>query len=148
MYAKHTTVSLERTQQQIARCLRIYGADGFAVGHERGIGVVRFTFGRLVVEFRIFLPDDESVSKTNKGYRRSTSKVAGAREQEERRLWRALLLAIKSKLECVESGISTIEKEFLPFVVMGDGRVLSDHLLPALIAAREGEPMPKLLTAS
>ena len=54
-------------------------------------------------------------------------------------------LAIKAKLEAVESGISTIEKEFLPFVVMPDGRTVSDHLLPNLKKYVVEGKMPSML---
>ena len=42
----------------------------------------------------------------------------GAHEQERRRLWRALLLNIKAKLEAVESGISVFDEEFMAHIVL------------------------------
>jgi hypothetical protein len=45
----------------------------------------------------------------------------------------------------VEVGISTIEQEFMPFIVMGDGRVLGDHLLPRLKEAAKAGRMPRTL---
>jgi hypothetical protein len=68
-----------------------------------------------------------------------------ARNQAIRQRWRALVLAVKAKLEAVEVGISTIEKEFLAFVVMPDGRQLLDHLLPELQAIAASGKMPKLM---
>jgi len=68
-------------------------------------------------------------------------------EQNVRQRWRALLLSIKAKLEAVDAGISTIEQEFLPFVVMPDGRTFSDHVLPQIESIASTGKMPKLLTA-
>jgi hypothetical protein len=72
--------------------------------------------------------------------------VAASLAQANRQVWRALLLAIKAKLEVVESGIATVEEEFMPYIVTPDGRCLKDHLVPRLLAA-QGATL-KLLTAS
>ena len=43
------------------------------------------------------------------------------RGQACRQRWRALLLIIRAKLEAVESGITTLESEFLANIVLPDG---------------------------
>jgi hypothetical protein len=65
--------------------------------------------------------------------------------QEERARWRALLLVLKAKLEAVESGISTIEREFLADVLLPNGMTIGAWLQPQLEAAYEGGGMPELL---
>ena len=77
---------------------------------------------------------------------RSTNVIDDKHAQAIRQRWRALLLAIKAKLEAVESGISSIEREFMPFVVMPDGRILAEHLEPKLTQMVTDGKMPKLLT--
>lgn len=49
---------------------------------------------------------------------------------------RCLLLAIRAKLEAVETGISTIESEFMAFVVMPNGQTIGERLTPMLTEAR------------
>jgi len=57
-----------------------------------------------------------------------------------------ILLAIKAKLEAIECGISTLEKEFMAFVVMPDGRSLGDHIIPQLEKISSTGKLPKLLS--
>jgi hypothetical protein len=54
-----------------------------------------------------------------------------------RRLWRALLLAIKAKLEVVESGLAIFEEEFLSNIVMPDGCTVGEHARPWIAEAYE-----------
>ena len=74
-----------------------------------------------------------------------TFKTPDAYAQEERRLWRALLLMIRSKLECVASGITSFEDEFLPYTVMGNGQTVADWARPQLNQLAEAGRMPPLL---
>src|SRR6185437_13211207 len=59
--------------------------------------------------------------------------------------WRALLLAIKSKLESVSSGIESCEEAFLAHVVMPDGITVGQHARPRIESAYKGAPMMALL---
>src|SRR5262245_44396717 len=68
-------------------------------------------------------------------------------EQACRQRWRALALAIKAKLEAVESGIATFEEEFLAYVVMPDGQTVGQHVLPNVERAYSTGQMPPLLSA-
>lgn len=65
-------------------------------------------------------------------------------DQEKRRKWRALSLAIKAKLESVRSGIATFEEEFLPHIVMPDGRRVIEWVAPQIEAAYQTGKMPLL----
>jgi hypothetical protein len=57
----------------------------------------------------------------------------------------ALALAIKAKLEAVESGIATFEEEFLAYVVLPDGQSVGQHVLPNIEQAYVTNKMPPLL---
>ena len=78
--------------------------------------------------------------------KRTASVINTNREQAVRQRWRALLLAIKAKLEAIECGISTIEEEFMAFVIMPDGKPLSSHIIPKLQTMVKTGKMPKLLS--
>ena len=54
-------------------------------------------------------------------------------------------MIIKAKLEAVESGITSIEQEFLPYIVLADGRTVSQFILPQIAQVYETGRMPKLL---
>ena len=65
-----------------------------------------------------------------------------------RRLWRSMLLVIKAKLEAVNSGIVTIEQEFLAHIVLPDGSVVGDWAADQLKQVYGGGQMPALLPGS
>jgi hypothetical protein len=139
-------VGVERSQEQIKSTLRRYGADGFGVMEQRDQAAVMFQFKRLTIRIAIELPlrDSAEFTSTGTGRRRRENAALLAYEQSVRQRWRALLLAIKAKLEAVETGISTLETEFMPFVVMPDGRTIGQHLLPRLEAAASSGKLPQL----
>lgn len=147
-FASNTMVSVEQSQEQIKRTLRRYGATRFGVLEDQTEAAVMFEIEELTIRIVVPLPseDDEEFTVTpERGLRRSDDAAWRAWEQAVKQRWRALLLAIKAKLEAVETGISTIETEFLPFVVLPDRRTVAEHLLPEIKRiARDGR-MPKLL---
>ncbi|MFP4145886.1 MAG: hypothetical protein ACLFV3_12175 [Phycisphaeraceae bacterium] len=145
-YASGTNVSVERSQQEVKELLRRYGASKFGLMEDDDQAAVMFVASGLTVRIVVPLPsiEDEEIALTDAGRERSPSATRTAYEKEVRRRWRALILAIKAKLEAVESGISTIEQEFMPFVVMPDGRSFADHALPQIRRAVESGQMPML----
>jgi hypothetical protein len=66
-------------------------------------------------------------------------------EVARRQRWRALALAIKAKLEAVESGIATFEEEFMAYIVLPDGQTVGEFLSPQIEAAYSSGRMPPLL---
>ncbi len=149
VYARNTKVSVQSSQGEIQSTLRRYGVDSFGTIEKTGFAAILFEIGRLAIRIQVPIPrkDDEEFTKTATG-RECTQAVAFNKyEQNVRQRWRALLLSIKAKLEAVDAGISTIEQEFLPFVVMPDGRVFADHVLPQIESIASTGKMPKMLTA-
>lgn len=71
-------------------------------------------------------------SKDKSGWTRSTSAKAKAVEQEERRVWRVLYWHLKAIFEAADSGVIDIRNVIMPYVVLADGRTLSDHVLPKM----------------
>lgn len=125
-YAQRTSVPVERSKAQIERELERYGADGFKSGWQGNQEAIGFLIGGLHIQISVERPEND---------------------QERRQRWRALLLVVKAKLEAIDSGISTLEQEFLAWVVCPDGQTLGQHLLPQLESI-SGGAMPKLLEAS
>lgn len=133
-YATNTSVSPDRTRGEIESVLLRYGCERFGVMTERDRAFVAFTINGLNVQIDVPLPsrDDPEFWTTDTGRERAESAAHKAYEQAVKSRWRALLLAIKAKLEAVETGISTIEQEFLPFVVLADGSTVGQTLIPHL----------------
>lgn len=144
-YATNTSVSIEKSQQGVQRILRRYGADAFGVMERKDNAYLMFEYNQLMIQITVPLPNREDFIKTETGRSRRSTQIDQSYEQAIRQRWRALVLAVKAKLEAVESGISTIEKEFLAFVIMPDGKQLADHLLPQLKQIADTGKMPKLL---
>ncbi len=103
------------------------------------------------VRFTIPLPDlhDDRFAMTPGGRRRrSAAQMFAEYEKATRRIWRALLLVIKAKLEAVESGISEFEEEFLAHIVLPDGRTVGEFIRPEVAIAYETKKMPPLALPS
>ena len=132
---------------------RYAGRDAeFSSGRMAGQAAILFVAHGRKVKFVVRMPTAEEAEI---GARRKNavagSLVAESRkeewiERETRRRWRCLLLAIKAKLEVVETGISTFEEEFLSHIVVEDGKTVYEkiqsmegrRLLPAL--EKSGHP--------
>lgn len=136
-YASDTSVNVERSQAEIERVLMRYGASHFMRGWADDQASIAFTIANRSIRFLLPLPsrDDEQFAATPSGRRRKNPAAAlQAWEQACRSRWRALLLVIRAKLEAVETGISTIEDEFLAWTIIpgGRGRTVGDQLRPQL----------------
>ena len=150
-YATGTTVSPEKTRWEIESVLKRYGAAGFAYASEARRARIEFLANQRRVRFDVTLPDPKDKRFTHdprSTWRRRTDAAAAAvYEGEVRRLWRALLLAIKAKLEVVQSGMAIFEEEFLGNIVMPDGRTVGEHVAPKIAQAYESGRAVALLPA-
>ncbi len=131
-YAKETSVSVEKSQEEIKSVLRRYGVDQFGMSEGKGGGCVQFIVGHLCVEMRVPFPDRSTFEKTPTGKKRTPAQVAREYDQDIKSRWRGLLLSIKAKLDSVERGTATIEMEFLAWMVMGNGLTVGEQLIPKL----------------
>ncbi len=115
MYAQDTKVPVDRTRAEIERIVQKYGANKFAtaVDHQSRLVQIEFAMKGRRIRFELHQPPDKHPQKV-------------------RSSWRALLLAIKAKLESVASGIETFEEAFLAHVVMSDGRRFGEIVIPQL----------------
>jgi len=149
MYAKSTTVSVERSRTEIERNLMKYNADGFAYGTSGRQAMIEFMMSERRVRFVLNLPDRNDKALRFSHHRpprkRTLNQINEAFQQEERRLWRALALCILAKLESIESGITTFDDEFMAHMVMPDGRLFGEHALPAIEATYAGGNVKPLL---
>ena len=138
VYARRTSVPIERSKTEIEGMLRRYGADQFMYGWESARAVVQFRAQGRIVKMSLSFPEIPERGNTSSAQRT---------EKERRRRWRSLGLVIKAKLESIDSGIATFDEEFLPWVVLPDGSTVGDHVLPQLANTYRTGEMPKLLPA-
>lgn len=146
-YAEGTKVPIEKSMDEIKRTLDRYGATGWAMGQEDGLAAVMFTAHGRRVRFVLREPDpsDPAFKKTATGQRRTIPQAQAAYLGELRRVWRALALAIKAKLEVVATGIVSFDDEFAMHVILPDNTTVADHVGPAIAEAYETGTVPALL---
>lgn len=147
-YAENTTVSSEQSRAEIERTLRKYGATGFSYGWEdqHNMALVMFRLANRIVRFYLPLPSRTDYRYTLKRrVKRSDTDVEQEWEKGCRQRWRALALVIKAKLEAVQSGITSVEQEFLAHIVLPDNSTIGEWAAPQIEAAYSTGQMPKLL---
>lgn len=147
-FAEGTSVSSDRSQQEIQRTLRRYQATEFAYAWSTDSAAVQFTMRDRQVRFRVPMPDPRDKQFTHtptRGTERTRAQADEAYEQAIRQRWRALNLVIKAKLEAVEAGITEFDQEFLAHIVMPNGMTMGEHIIPQMQRALEGAELPALL---
>lgn len=147
-YAEGTSVAPEKSQMEIKVLLSKYGCQGFAFAETATLSRVEFMAHARRVRFALPMPspDEKRFMKMRlRGYGYDAERTRQAWEAEVRRLWRCLLLSIKSKLEVVETGMAIFEEEFLANIVLPDGRTAGEHALPAIARAYETGQVAGLL---
>ena len=147
-YAEKTSVPVSRTKADIEDLVQRHGADQFVSGYKGDIAVIGFLMAGRQIRFLLPLPnkqDREYWYTPGRGQRRTEEAANTAWEQACRSRWRALYLIVKAKLEAVDAGISTVEREFLYDVVLPDGRTAGEWIAPQIEAAYETGQMPAML---
>lgn len=151
-YAEGTSVPVEKTRMELERVLVRYGASAFASSWDATKASVGFAFKGWHVRLDVRLPDPKENRFTihrGTGKCRTAEGQRRAYDDELRRLWRAMLMVVKMKLEAVASGITTFENEFLAHLVLPGGSTVGENALPRLMAMRANshaptDPLPSL----
>lgn len=139
-FAEKTKVPIAQSQNEIQRTLEKYGATGFGFAQGGGFAVVMFAMSNRQIHIKFPLCEHGKATDS-KNYFLSQEQCA----RENRRLWRCLVLTIKAKLECVESGITTLEEEFLAHIVLPNGRTVGKEIRPRIEESYRSGKMPPLL---
>src|SRR3990172_12356739 len=141
-YASFTTVSPERSRIEIERTLARYGAKQFAYGWGIDAAMIGFQFDNRLIRFQLRLPKPNEIRTPNG---RRPHNMSKSYDHHVRQQWRALALAIKAKLELVESGITTFEQEFLSHVVLPNKQTIGEWIAPQLEHIYATQNLPALL---
>lgn len=134
LFAEKTKVPVVQSRAEIERLLHRHACTqyGTAVDYLARVARVQFRAHDRIVRFELQLPDSD--------------RLRGERlEQEQRRVWRALLLVIKAKLEAVDNKIATFEEEFLAHVVMPNDETIGTLVAPLIAQAYARGQMPRAL---
>lgn len=146
-YAKQTHVDMGRSRAEIERTVVRYGAKGFLGGWAGTCGYVAFELDGHRIKLEIELPPLENYTRTPAGRKRSVTQAKTAYEQGCRQCWRAMALVVKAKLEAVDSGITTIQQEFLANIILPSGKTVGERVSNDLGSYDAGH-LPPLLGES
>lgn len=146
-YAEGTSVTAEKSRQELETLLRRQGAAEFAISStpERTVFIYRL-HGRMIKHV-LEQPKDNEIKKPLKATKNGTpdERKALLREAEWRRRWRALVLLVKARFEYIDLGSSSFEREFLADTLLPDGQTVSEAALPAIANSYQTGGMPRLL---
>src|SRR5665213_3016849 len=95
---------------EVKKILTRYKATSFAYGEQAHSAVIMFELGGRRIKFILPMPMLPT-NQASPASRRAHAQLCRSR-------WRCLVLAIKAKLECVESGICTFEQEFMAHIIL------------------------------
>lgn len=126
-YAEGTSVPVERSRDEIEKILKKYDASMFGYGWGDKAVFITFCLCNRRIKFVLPLVGSGDL----KGIQRN------------RESWRALVLVIKAKLEAVNSGITTVEHEFLAHIIFPDGSTVGEWLQPQLEQIYRSNEMPR-----
>jgi len=127
-YAEGTQVSVESSRGEITGILAKHGVVSMMWGTEPMGDVLQFSLQGKSFRFVIAKPRPEEVRERDGGqytYPGNIDWVAKT-AQEWKRRWRAHVLLLKAKLEFIEGGDTTLEKEFMPYMLTSDGRTIGE----------------------
>lgn len=150
-YAEKTEVSVEKSQTEIKTIVMRYGATRYATLDDSQCALIAFEIKGRRIRFELPLPDRKAEQFTHKNHNsgkkilRDEQESFRVWEQACRQRWRALCLIIKAKLEAVETGITTIEQEFLSNILLPNNQTVGQFILPQIAASYETGKMPPLL---
>lgn len=129
-YAKGTSVSTEKSLNEIRSTLKRYDATSFVMMEEDKQVIVAFEMVNRRVRFVLPLPLRDNFKVKYGNYMRIATQDQF--DKAVRECYRALLLTIKAKLQSVESGIETMDEAFMAQMVIADGRTMSEWAKPQI----------------
>ena len=148
-YASQTSVSVDRTESEIKKVLLHYGADDIVTGQSSASrrAFVQFMFRGMRMQVNIVMPDQSETRFTlsDSGKERNEDVARASWMQACRQQWRVLLLLIKANLEAIENGIMRPQDAFLPWLLLPDGRNVSEAVSNGLTQWLESGAQPKAL---
>ncbi|KKN39463.1 hypothetical protein LCGC14_0743340 [marine sediment metagenome] len=144
-YAQNTSVAVSKSKAEIEKTLTRYGAKEFAYGCGADMAMIGFVFEKRTIRITIILPPKEDFRYTAAQQERNESTIEKHWEQACRQRWRALALVIKAKLEAIESGIASLEDEFLAYTVLPGGSTVGQQLGGEINTIIETGKMSQLL---
>lgn len=136
-----TLVAVSRSQEEIRRLILANSGTGIAFvsqppmeGFEAMVAIEGATY-KIRISAEVKLPE----KKRRRRYGVLKSELQ-RNDEATRRVWRVLFYYMKSVYEAANSGVMEFRQMVMPYVVTHDGRTVSEHILPKLESAINGNP--------
>ena len=124
-YAEGTKVGVDSSRGEITGILTKHGVKRMGWFGDADSGdELQFELGGGQFRFRIEKP---TLAEIRRDYPNAYDEQAKL-DAEWRRRWRANVLLLKAKLEFIDSGDTTLDRELLPYRVLADGRTLEQAI--------------------
>jgi hypothetical protein len=133
-YAQHTNVPAGTTKSQIEVMLVRRGATGFISGWKDNNAFIAFEFKGRAIRFLLPLPN-----RTNNLYTHSANgklRSIDAQNTAWNQACNARWLVLKAKLEAIDTGIVSLEDEFLSHIQLPTGLTIGETIIPQLKASQ------------
>lgn len=138
-YAHGTTTTIAESKQEIGRILTRYKAGVPIFHEEETVHHLQFSIGKrpILINLPVPPPLGPASKYYNNAERAKHVALRAKRDKEVQRRYRALALVLKAKLEAVESGIATVEQEFLSDLLLPNGQRVGDAVGEQLVRVYE-----------
>lgn len=158
-YAANTYVPVERSRAEIDGLLSKNGATSVAILNDTESNVAAFAFTIKGARYRVELPLPVLADVTPARNKEPPGWWRLSVEQKQRKLdellaqarktrWRTMLLLLKSKLEIVRLGLSSVEREFMADMVLPSGKTAYEALAVVMRNGLDAADVMKALPAA
>lgn len=121
MFAKFTTIPVEKSIEDLRGALVKFGARNFSFGNNEDKAFVAFDYDGYKVRIEFHVEKYPGVKPTQVQLRKY--------EQKRKCKWRELGLFVKVKFQSVLSGFETFPQAFMPHIILKDGQLLGEKVL-------------------
>ncbi len=128
-----TEIDCDKSAAEISKCLAMHGASAIMTEYDQENSLVS------AISFKISRPDGtpmgfrlpcdwRPVLKVLEKQKEKQSRIRATQDQAVRTAWRVVKDWVEAQMAFIETQMVTTEQVFLPYVVMRDGRTLSEHV--------------------
>jgi hypothetical protein len=154
-YAANSSVPVARSRAELQQVLERAKCTSAMVGESGGEAMVAFELQGRVVKMRWPIPKRDAdafvykqptgAEKNRMWWRKNAPGVADKlHAQAVRSAWRVLILIVKAKLEVIEAGLSTVEREFLADLLLPGGQTVHDAMRENIALVYDTNQVPML----
>lgn len=130
-------------KEQIELTLLQNGCKEFFYGWRDEQAQVQFVINGKRYRISLKMPSKKSYERTPTGKLRSNDTAIKEWQSAQRDIWTSLLNIIRTNFDFVRMGASTIEKQFLAFIVLPDGQLAGDYAENMINEAYQDSMLPE-----